>query len=333
MLTPNSAQAGEVDDTLCRLFGSSLLTDISSANQSIPAKTRQTAVNMILEYRLFFGRHGDYLPPMLNFLFDSLRAPALANVAARAILENCLLCKRVLVSELNTFLQQYEALLTWATTETYTKEKVIGGVAAIIQVIPKNEDKLAPLSTLIQFVEKDSNDCIRFGEASQAEESQSSGICALKCLASMGKSLQADDVVIDLDSDSPQHVFWAQGPGATLQAKIVYMLKMVTRLLNENSDAVEAGCQILRSGYKESTPGLFVFPHKVTVDLVLASNLNTARFDYVLDTAYLMLGRHAYKPDTTIKDAASTLLNKLVDIILSLGGKHRYDCTIHNDHR
>ena len=322
-LSGSISQEDSIDAMLSRLFGSSLFSDMSSTVEPIPAKTRQTAVNMITKYTAFFGRHVEYLPAMLNFLFESLKAPALANIAAKAILSSCSSCRQTLLPELGAFLQQYNVLLTWATADVYTKEKVIGGIAAIVQAIPKDGDKYAPLSTLVQFVERDFNDCIGFMEASQAEEFQASGICVLKCLASMGKSLQApDDAIIDLDADSPQPAFWAEGPGAPLQAKIVQMMEIVTGLMRWNSDAVEASCQILRSGYKETGPGLFVFPPKVTVDLVLASKLDTARLDYVLDTACAMLTRHAHKPETTIKNAASVLLLNLLGIIHTMGGKH-----------
>ena len=331
-LSGSISDEDSIDAMLSRLFGSSLLADISSTVEPIPAKTRQTAVNMITKYTAFFGRHVEHLPAMLNFLFESLKAPALANVAAKAILSSCSSCRQTLIPELGAFLQQYDVLLTWATADVYTKEKVLGGIAAIIQAIPRDEDKFIPLSMLIQFVERDFNDCINYMEASQAEEFQASGICALKCLASMGKSLQApDDAVVDLDSDAPQPAFWTEGPGAPLQAKIVQIMETVTGLMRWNSDVVEASCQILRSGYKETTPGLFVFPPKVTVDLVLASKLDTARLDYVLDTACAMLTRQAYKPETTIKNAASAFLIHLLGIIHMMGGKHRNEYIIYDD--
>ncbi|KAF6223554.1 hypothetical protein HO133_000397 [Letharia lupina] len=325
-LSGSTSDEDSVDAMLSRLFGSSLFADMSSTVEPIPAKTRQTAVNMITKYTAFFERHFEYLPAMLNFLFESLKAPALASVAANAILSSCSSCRQVLIPELGAFLHQYEVLLTWATAEVYTKEKVIGGIAAIVQAIPRDEDQYGSLSTLVEFVERDVNDCIKFMEASQAEEFQASGICALKCLASMGKALRApDNAVIDLDGDAPQSVYWAKGPGASLQAKVVQIMETVTGLMRWNSDVVEASCQILRSGYKESAPGLFVFPPKVTVDLVLASKLDTARLDYVLDTACAMLSRQVHEPESTVKSAASAFLEYLLGVIHLMGGEPSSD--------
>lgn len=333
-LSDSISDEDSVDAMLSRLFGSSLFAEMSSTVLPIPAKTRQTAVNMITEYTAFFERHVEYLPAMLNFLFESLKAPVLASVAAKAILSSCSSCRQTLIPELGAFLQQYEFILKWAAAEAYTKEKVIGGIAAIIQAVPRDEDKYGPLSTLIQFVERDVNDCIRFMEASQAEEFQASGICALNCLASMGKALQApDDAVIDLDANAPKSAFWAKGPGASLQAKVIQMMETIAGLMRWNSDVVEASCQILRSGYKESAPGLFVLPLKVTVDLVLASKLDTARLDYVLDTACAMLSRHVHESETTIKSAALAFLDNLLGIIHLMGGRHKSVRVIHDNYR
>ena len=332
-LSDSVSEEDSVDASLSTLFGSSLFADMSSTAEPIPARTRQKAVTMITKFTAFFRRHVEYLPAMLNFLFESLKVPELASVAATAILSGCSSCRHTLIPQLGAFLQEYDVLLKWATAEAHTKEKVIGGIAAIIQAIPRDEDKYAPLSTLVQFVERDFNDCTRFMEASQAEDFQASGICALKCLASMGRYLQApDDAVIDLDPKDAHPAFWAEGPGAPLQAKVIQLVETVTGLMRWNSDVVEASCQILRSGYKESISGLFVFPPKVTVDLVLASNMNTARLDYILDTAGAMLIRYAHKPETTVKNAASALINYLLGLIDLMVGKHGNEGIFHYGH-
>ena len=71
--------------------------DMTNADEEIPTKTRQTAINMITKYTPFFERHVDYLPAMLNFLFESLKASTLANVASRAILSACSSCRKALI--------------------------------------------------------------------------------------------------------------------------------------------------------------------------------------------------------------------------------------------
>lgn len=195
------------DHYLSELFRSSLFGDL--ARDYIPAKTRSTAMNMINRYTAFFERNATFLPPMLNFLFESLKAPSMATAAAKAIFVTCSSCRKALILDLDTFLHQYQIILLWEGIDAHTKELVIGGIAAIVQALASDEERLTPLSTLVQFVDRDIDRCYELINTSQAEESQASGMCALKCLVSMAKSLQVpDDVTIDLDAEQPQSNFW-----------------------------------------------------------------------------------------------------------------------------
>jgi len=314
------ADDGSVDGMLAKVFASSLFADMANTSENIPAKTRQTAVSMISSYTSFFERHNEHLPGMLNFLFESLKSPALANVVAKAIYSTCSSCRKTLTSELGAFLQQYEAVLTWNTIETNIKEKLVGAIASIIQALQRDEDKIAPLIQVIQTVEKDAGRYMQALKSSNTEESQENGISALKCLVSMGKALQApDEAVIDLDVEAAQSTFWTEGQGALLQVRIVRILESMTVLMKRNSDAIEAGCQILRVGCKERTAGLFVFPLKITVNFVLASRLDTARLDCVLDTAGICLTSRANDTESAMNNAASTFLTHQLGLISMLG--------------
>ena len=317
------ANADLVDQVLTRLFDSSLFADMMNKTLSIPAKTRQTAVTMITKYPEFFERNVHHLPPMLNFLFQSLEAPALANVAAKAIASTCLTCRKSLTSEIGAFLQQYEVLSTLESVDAYVKEKVIGAIAAIIQVLPTETDKLGPFSILMQYVEREVASSASSLQASQAEDYQTRAVCALECLASMAKaSATPDDVAIDLDADiQPQTRYWTEGEGAALQSQIVRIVKKFYGEINWNSDVVKASCQVLRPGYKENTPGLFVFPTNVTVDLVMASTLQTARLDYVLDTASAMLNRHQVESEFNMRHAATSFLIHVLNLIHAMEGR------------
>ena len=323
-LSDSVADEAVVDHILSSLFGSSLFVDMTIATASIPAKTRQTAVTMITRFTAFFERHVEHLPAMLNFLFESLKAPALATVAARAISSTCSTCRKSLTSEVGAFLQQYALLLSWdSANDSYVKEKIMGAIAAIIQAIPTEEGKLAPLSMLVQFVEQDFANSMRYKEESQAENYQESATCALRCLASMGKALQKpDDVAIDLEEgNAPPSRFWTEGGGASLQSKIIRILKELYGQMSWNSDVVEASCQVLRSGYTEKSDGLFVFPLSVTVDMVMISSTDTSRLDYLLDTATVMLNRQSGDSDSGMRHAASSFLIHVLDLIESMTSK------------
>ena len=317
------ADGGSIDSALSELFGSSLFADITSQS-SVPSKTRRTAVDMITKYTSFFDRHTEYLPSILNFLFESLKTPSLADVAAKAICSTCSSCRKSLISELGAFLGQYESLLTLGGIDITAKEKVIGAIAAIIQALPSETDKMDPLSILLSSVETDVHNCVHSLSIGKAEEAQRAGLCALKCLVSMGKALQVpDEIVIDLDSETSQTNVWASGRGGTLQAKIVRFLETVTKSMQWDGDIMEAGCQILRTGYKESAPGPFVFPTNVTIDFVVTSRLGTARMDYILDTAGALLSRHTLGSGNDMNEAALSILVYLLSLIRSMEGKTR----------
>lgn len=309
------------DGALSRLFGSSLFVDLVGPN-SIPPKTIQTAVTSITNYTAFFERHTQFLPPMLNFLFESLKASPVANVAAKAIYSTCWACRKSLVPELATFLHQYEILLTWDSLEATTKAKVMGAIAAIIQALPSDEVQVDPLTILLLFVEKDVQSFVSLVNEGQNEEAQSYGFCALRCLSYMGKAFQSpDDVAIDLDAETRPSTVWGQPRGNLIQGKIIELIDKVTSLMRRNGDIMEAACHILRAGYKESAPGPFVLPIFVTERFVGSCDLQTARLDYVLDTAGALLSRHANSPTHTVSSAALTFLNHLLRLIRLMEGK------------
>lgn len=309
------------EGALSRLFGSSLFVDMVGP-YSIPSKTIQTAVNSITNYTTFFERHTEFLPPMLNFLFESLKAPSVANLAAKAIYSTCWACRKSLVRELGTFLRQYEILLTWDNVEATTKAKVMGAIAAITQALPSDEAQVDPLNILLLFVEKDVQSFINIIKAGQHEEAQIHGLCALRCLTYMGKAFQLpDDVAIDLDAETRPSTVWGQSRGELIQGKIIDLIDKVTSLMRGNGDIMEAACQILRTGYKENTPGPFVLPIFVTERFVVSGDLQTARLDIILDTAGALLSRHANSPTHAVNSAGLTFLIHLLRLIRLLGGK------------
>ena len=311
------------DGILANIFGSSLFMDIAKAEKEIPVQTRQTAVSVIDYYIEFIERHPQYLAPALNFLFESLQSPALTGVAAKSIYMLCSSCRKHLVPELDTFLQQYDLLQKWETAEANTKEKVIGAISALIQARAPEESKVVPLYRLLEYVGRDMQKCISSISLSRVEEAQNSGLCALRSLVSMGKALQSpDDIAIDLDAERPQTSIWQQKPGVDLQAKVFEMVQTIMALMSWDGAIVEAACQVLRTGYTETLPGPFVFPPVVTEDFVSGKDSRrTARMDCVLNTAAAMIsGRSINSSPRRSDEAAETFLVQLLNQIKILEG-------------
>lgn len=321
-LSDSISDESSSDAILSRLFSSSLFSDMMNSS-SMPAKTRQTTVNLILNYTSFFERNAEYLPSMLNFLFESLKWPVVASVASRAISSTCWACRKALVPELGAFLRQYEIIHNWNNVEATTKSKVMGAIAAIIQALPLDEERIDPLYILLHFVEIDVGICMDLMTAGQHEQAQAYGLCALGCLINMGKAFQLpDDVAIDLDAETPHTALWKTGRGAAVQAKIIGLMNTMTNSMRTDSTIMEAGCRILHTGYKEHAPGPFVFPPSVTETFVISSGLQTARLDYVLETAGAMLSRHSSSPAIEFNRAALTFLIHLLGIIRIMDSKY-----------
>ena len=308
------------DNFLLVLFRSSLFEHMTSEAAAVPAKTQQTAVALISRFTSFFERHAEYLPSILNFLFSAVLSPALANVVSKAILSMCSSCRRNLVPELGAFVQQYKILVTSSTLEPTTKERLIGAIASIVQVVSPEEDQLNLLDQLVQFVERDVQGFLELLQANRLEDAQTTGLCALNCLLSMGKGSQVpDDVSIDLDADRPPSSasVWEQDPGLSIQSRIVHCIGTILNLMRYDGDIVEATCHILRTGYTELLPGPFVFPPEVTKNIFVSSNLGSARLGYVLDTAGVMLCR---KSSGAMEQTALHCLGHLVFLVNAING-------------
>lgn len=305
-----------VDQDLSKLFDSTLFRDMMNPEYSIPPKVQQASVNITTNYTAFFERHTNFLPPMLTYLFQSLRNPLLGIAAAKAINRTCDSCRASLVSEVQAFVQQYEILLTWNDIELGTKERVIGAIAAIIQAIPSENVKLVAFSQLIEFVESDVKECVSMMKNQSVDISQSKGLHALRCLVSIGKALQApDETVINLEDERPAQSPEKADMWSSVQSRIVQCIQTVTSLLAGDGEIIEASCQILRSGYKETAPGPFVFAPEVTEAFVTCSNLKTARLDYVLDTAAAFLGTHTMRQTTKVNSIVRTWFGYLANLI------------------
>ena len=321
-LADSVAEEGIADQNLLQIFGSSFFSQMIGDGALIPIKCQQTAVTMINRYTPFFERHIDYLPQVLDFLFTRLQTSDLANHSSKAILALCYSCREALTTELDTFLYQYERLLSQELIDINTKERVIGAIAAIVQASTPAENMLAPLDRLLLFVQADVQNCLRLLNSGLIEEAQRIGLAALKCLVSMGKAMQVpDEVPIDLEPSKSTPTIWTEDSGIAIQSRIVQCYEAIFSSLQSDGDIVETTCQILRTGYTETTPGPFVLSPLKTADLVVNSGLSTARLGHILDTAGLMLSRNITEDSTHFTPAATTCFEHSLHLVAAIGCK------------
>ena len=156
-------------------------------------------------------------------------------------------------------MNQYEALSSRNCTDTYTMQKVIGGISAIVQAIAIDNEKLEPLALLIGSVERDVDACTDAIKTPMTgdepfEDALRFGTRALSCLESMGKGLQIpDDETIDLDAlEHPvDSRYWKQQEGKLLQDRVLRSLKKLSDSMKWNGNVIVGICDVLRIGYKE----------------------------------------------------------------------------------
>jgi hypothetical protein len=308
-----------VDERLCRLFDQPLLSTISG-NECVPAITRRTAVEAIAILDHFFLRNPRFLPQVLPFLLTALAHPATAQSAAKSFAKLCSECRKSLTEELGSFFQMYEQFLTYQTAEEFTKSKVLEGIAAIVQALDTEEKQLVGVRQLFHYVAQDAMQAINVTkEGRDSEQGQVLALTTLKCLTTIGRSLQAlDEDVVDLATEKEQSTFWLQGPGKEIQNQVINFVNYLTQVFPGNDEIVEAGCNVLRTGFKESVPGPFVLPPSAAVDFITKTTVQTPRLPYVLDTACCWLSSFKHSPPAGFAENAQRLLQHNIGIMQTL---------------
>lgn len=268
----------------------------------ISTKARQTLVEMLGKYKSFFERTQALLPRVLTFLFASLNVLSCAPAASRSISHLCKSCRSALTGELPAFLNQFDQLrMNLSHTATgQTLERVLEGIAAIIQTLPTDEDKAGCLERILRFFHEQAQAARAEASRGEIDIARDHGQLVLRCLASMGKGLRADgDAVVDLEghtNDPYPPTFWNAGKGAISQNLIMQCMQLLINDFPIDVTIIEAACDIMKAGYTERT-GPYVFPPAMTVDFVKSIPLGTPGTDMVMGTASAFLASHSAHPE------------------------------------
>jgi hypothetical protein len=233
-------------------------------------------------------------------------------------------------------LAQYQQFLNGPTSDPYTKEKVIGGVAAIIQAITPESAKVAPLMALIENIERElaqTREVMKNG--GDRELAELNGLTALQCLANVGKSLQVpDDIPINLyDDDNAAETekarFWNGEQGQAVQSRITGCFSIL-EVLGNNGEAIDAVCAVLKSGYTETVPGPFVFPPSVTVSFLQQCSATTPHLESVVLTACTLISQHSRAGSERIDNEAHAVYQQVLSFAQALGRPREDPAVGHN---
>ncbi|KAG9845040.1 ARM repeat-containing protein, partial [Aureobasidium melanogenum] len=331
-ISDSIALSDENIQALSALIGSSLFSDISSNSADVPNKLKRAAMTLVDRYSSFIKKNPQFLPPVLTFLFTILGStPAdrvkLADASAKSLEQLCSSCRKSLTPHLDELLQQCPQALSGPSANSYQKEKIMAALASIIQALPTEEAKAAPLISLIEVIENDLNTAIATLNKGNVEDSEVLGTSALQCLASIGKGIQAlTNDVIDVDSDDEEGNddsaatgnFWTSQAGVEIQNRIVQCINIVEYLHNPG-DAMDAACAILRAGLKETKPGPFVFPPSATVAFISKAQISTPRIEAIIGTACSFVSNCSRKSAPHMFDEISAVYQTVALVMQQLG--------------
>ncbi|KAH8433135.1 putative importin 13 [Aspergillus melleus] len=302
------------DQCLNTIFFSDEFARLCESNElEVPDKARQTLVDMFGKYRSYFERTHALLPRVLTFLFASLEVSTCASAASRSISYLCKSCRNALTFELPAFMAQFEQFRMKPTATTSTMEKVLEGIAAIVQTLPSDEEKTHILEGILKHFHE---------QAMLARDQAARGLVdparylahmVLRCVASIGRGLRTEnEIALDggpgEDSNPYPPTFWNAGNGAASQNLIMQCMQLLVTDFPLDVAIIEAACDILKAGYTERT-GPYVFPPMVTVNFVKSIPFGSAGTDMVMGTASAFLASHGAHPEHVREETVALIVH------------------------
>ena len=306
----------EVDDLLSTLVNSPTFSTLIDENVEVPIFVQQVTIELIREFNSFFERQTQFLPLILTFLFRAARDTKSGPMAARTISELSRSCRKSLAPEFTTFVEHYGRL-----TDLAIKDRVLEALAALIQAMPTDEAQIQGLSMLVTYVENEASHTLSLLQRGEAEEALAYGLHTLRCLTNIAKGVQSpEENIIDVEGDKPATAIWREAPGLEIQNRIINVMGQLYESMNTEGEMVEAICQILRAGYTETTPGPFVFPPRLTEQVLTSCQPSSNRLVYVLETASILFTAKPSSLNTGISIAAISSLHHILFLIQTLEG-------------
>lgn len=300
------------DDSLNAIFFGDEFAHLCGGEVEIPNKARQTLVDMLGQFVSYFERTQVLLPRVLTFLFASLDIASCALAASKSISYLCQSCRKSLTMELPAFMDQFERFRFKPTATAVTMEKVLEGIAAIIQTQTSNEEKAQSLERILRFFREQAALARDEADSGYTETACTRGQLALRCVASLGKGIRADADVIDLNDDNEEDpyppTFWNTGSGAVSQNLIMECMRLLINDFPFDITIVEAACNILMAGYTEKA-GPYVFPPVVSVNFVKKIPPGSSGSDTVMRTASAFLASHTAHPQRIHEETATLIIH------------------------
>ncbi|KAH6671633.1 armadillo-type protein [Plectosphaerella plurivora] len=310
------------DDSLRTVFSGQLFATLQQPTVPVPSRVRQTCIGLVERYAEYFERDAALLPGALRLLFSALSDHTLAGPSARVLL----------ATEASAFIGQYRMLSVEHSLDGHAAEKVIGAIAAVIQAIPSEPERLHYLDQLLGFVRRDANNLFQTttaaGGAALLAPADGSGVpasaedLALKCLRSLisiarGFQVPADGP-LDLDDQPLQTKAPPSQTLAVLQMEIMNMIQTLHSMFPTSGEVVEAVCTILRAGFSETEPGPFVFSPDVVARFFTKQNTTGPRVGLFVSAACSFVSSFIKSSGPETDMLRVTLLTWVIDLLGNL---------------
>uniref|UniRef100_A0A8H7K7S9 Importin N-terminal domain-containing protein n=1 Tax=Bionectria ochroleuca TaxID=29856 RepID=A0A8H7K7S9_BIOOC len=256
------------DEALASVFASSLF-QILQDNMDLPFRTRQTCVGLIEHYTEYFERNVVHLPPALSFLFSLVGEHSLASAASKSIIQLCSSCRRHLFRETGGFLDEYQKLSDSKRLDCHSNVR-----------LSIDSTKLPAARARIGCA----TGARCFDDAGLDDPALHLALKSLRCLAAIGRGFQSpSEAPIDIDSTA---VAGSEGDSelTDLHRGIFSILLQLQNAFSTCSDVTEIICSILRCGFSEPFPGLFVFSREDVTKFLTKHNGNTPRIGVLVST-------------------------------------------------
>ena len=313
---------------LLNVISSRLFERLSSPDPDIPWTIKRTTVKLVANYAVFFQKNSKCLPEVLVFLLHAVETSnaenaKYADAAAKTLHTICLECREWLRDDVDELVRRCANTLLHPSVSSYQKQKILAALATVIGGMASEESKIGPLMTLIEFIERELNLAVEHIKGGRLSDGEALGTSSLECLAAIGKALEEEkSITVDLTAEDSKDASNQGRPesgqgAAAIQQRVLSCFNIV-RLLPNQGDAMEAACEIIRSGLEADGPGPFVFPTSVVIEFIEQANLNTPRVEAFLKTACAFVSSHSRRTQTYIPEEMARVCRTVCKIVLEL---------------
>lgn len=346
--------SGDCDQDLHKVFSSELFQLIGPgpARATIPPRLLQTGLSTIERFSDFFERHQQYLPAALELLFNVVgEDAALGGSSSKSIMTLCSSCRSLLKDHVEGFLGHYRRIHGLGI-DSIAEERIMTGIASIVQAIPEEERRLGHLEELVSLLNNDTQHCLRLKEHPQLanepdmkswvetrlradilsqknaptsveEAALTIAERVLRSVASLAKGMQSlSEVAIDLDREEKT----PQSSNERLlgtQNHIVTMVSQIHQAFGQSGEVTETICNIFRAGFSETEAGPFVFPPALVIQFFTQNGPNSPRIGTMISTMCSFVSSLSNRPRTQVLECLAALLPWVLGLLKAVSGERQ----------